>query len=292
MRANKLKIVVIANPAACGGKAIETYNRYADFLTIEMIPYIAYLTKGFNDEIPIKTLIEEERPEIISVIGGDGTLNITLNSLPDLNIYLHLIPAGTGNDFSKLVYEVLNERAIFQLVRGNYRLKQIDSWKCNKKRFINCFGAGFDGEIAKRMFNKTYFLPPKLKYYAEILKSIFTYKSTLLIINGKQQPCFMLAVANGSVYGGGFKIAPKADPTDSLVDLIIIGKVPVFMRFFYLPIIECGKHLNLDIITYSQNSIVTITSLTPLPAQIDGEPMLASSYNVTLEGKVSFLIAN
>ncbi len=284
------KIIVIANPVACGGSGLAVYNRYANFLSSNSIPFETYFTKCDEDETAIRAFINQEFPNIISVIGGDGTLNIVLNSLPNLNYNIHLIPAGTGNDFSKEIYNDLKEDEIFQLIFNESKIKYIDSWKCNEKRFINCFGAGFDGEIAQRMFQMKYTLPPKLKYWLEIFRSIFTYKSTLLTINGKTQPCFMLAAANGKVYGGGFKIAPKAEPIDKLLDLVIIGKVPLIKRFFYLPIIERGKHLDLNIITFSKTGTVKITSEKPLPAQIDGEPMLADSYEISLEGRVGFLV--
>ncbi len=285
------KILVIANPAASGGKSTEVYHRFTDFLKSHSIPFQEYLTKGTDDEKAIQALIEGNLPKTISVIGGDGTLNIVLNSLPSLKTKIHLIPAGTGNDFSKELYEGLNEEQIFELILQREKLKKVDVWRVNHKRFINCFGAGFDGEIAQRMYGKKYFLPSKLKYWLEILRSIFTYKSSKLTINGKTQSCFMMAVANGKVYGGGFKIAPLAETTDGLADLIIVGKVPIFKRFLYLPIIERGEHLKLDVITYSKSDHITIASERPLPAQIDGEPMLAEKYEISREGGIDFLIA-
>lgn len=285
------KIVVIVNPAACGGKALTVYKKYAHFLAIHAIEVDTYFTQGNNDENTIRALLKHKSPEIISVIGGDGTLNIVLNSLPNLDVFIHLIPAGTGNDLSKQIYDHSNENEIFELVTKELEIRKIDTWKCNDKRFINCFGAGFDGEIARRMFGKKYtILPPKLKYWIEIFRSIFTYRSTVLTINDKAHTCFMIAVANGSVYGGGFNIAPKADFTDGLVDLVIIGKVPVLKRFFYLPIIQKGNHLGLGFISFSQNKSVKIITNQPLPAQIDGEPMLADSYYITQEGKINFLV--
>jgi diacylglycerol kinase (ATP) len=285
------KVLVIANPAASGGTSLEVYHLFSDFLESQAIPFQEYFTKGTDDEEAIKAVVEQNNPAIISVIGGDGTLNIVLNSLPNLNFKIHLIPAGTGNDFSKELYDGLNEEQVFQLILNKVNLKKVDLWRVNNKRFINCFGAGFDGEIAQRMYGKSYFLPSKLKYWFEILRSIFTYKSTELTINGKTQACFMMAVANGKVYGGGFQIAPLADATDGLADLIIVGKVPILKRFLYLPIIERGKHLELNVITYSQNSSVTISSKHPLPAQIDGEPMLADKYEISREGEIGFLVS-
>ena len=57
---------------------------------------------------------------------------------------------------------------------------------------------------------------------------------------------------------------------------------------FYLPIIESGKYLDLDIITYYLIRTVKIPSEKPLLTQVDGESMLADSYEISLEKNLGF----
>ena len=85
------------------------------------------------------------------------------------------------------------------------------------------------------------------------------------------QECFMINIANGKAYGGGFKVAPKASITDGLLDLNIVGEIASFKRLYYIPIIEKGKHLKLSFIKYHQTGKVEIKASLSLPAHIDGE---------------------
>ena len=97
----------------------------------------------------------------------------------------------------------------------------------------------------------------------------------------------MLAAANGQVYGGGFKVAPLAFVNDGLLDIIEIAPVPVWKRFLYIPKIERGKHLNLDIISHSRADSITIQSTNALKAHLDGEPLLAKQYFIKHSGQFS-----
>jgi diacylglycerol kinase (ATP) len=282
--------LVIANPTSCGGKAIETLEQFSAFLRQKGLPFLVYNTKPENNTPEIRQLISKHSIENITILGGDGTINIVLNALPHLNFSLHLIPAGTGNDLAKMLYKEVDEESTFKLAIVHTNLKKIDSWKCNEHRFCNGFGAGFDGEIAHRMYQKKYWLPSKLKYWIEIFRLIFSYRSTEVEINGTKTDVFMLAAANGKVYGGGFNIAPLAIADDGLLEIVKIGKVPVLKRFLYLPKIEKGVHLDLDVIDYKRQNSLEIKSEKPLPAHLEGEPILATHYNITKEGQLTFVI--
>lgn len=282
--------LVIANPSSCGGKAKEVSQRFIDFLEKNQQVYILYTTNAEENTNTIQSLITQHKIENISILGGDGTINIAINALPHLDFNLHLIPAGTGNDLAKMLYGSYSEKTVFQLVLDTKSTKEIDCWKCNEYRFCNGFGAGFDGAVAHSMFRKTYILPTKLKYWIEIFRHIFGYRSNHVSINGKPTPVFMLSAANGKVYGGGFNVAPLAEADDELLDIITISKVSVLKRFLYLPKIEKGKHLHLKEINRTQLNKIEIKAERPLPAHLDGEPILSDSYSIYLEGKMRFAI--
>lgn len=90
----------------------------------------------------------------------------------------------------------------------------------------------------------------------------------------------MLSAANGSVYGGDFKVAPRASINDGKLDVVRIKKVWTPLRFFYLPLVMAGKHLAMDIVEYEQLDQLTIESNKPIPAHLDGEPMSETVYEI------------
>lgn len=279
-------ILVIFNPVAHSGKSQQDYDLFLQFLEANKISYTTYTTQKDDNAAHIEKIVKNGNYDCISVVGGDGTLNQTVNSLSAQQIPIHPIPAGTGNDLVKMVYPNLSQPDIFAKVLSS-TYQRVDLWQCNDAYFINGFGSGFDGAVSHATHGEQYPLLPKLKYWIEILKLIINFRSQPLFINGEKRSNFMLAAANGQVYGGGFKVAPLAFVNDGLLDIIEIAPVPVWKRFLYLPKIERGKHLNLDIISHSRADSITIQSTNALKAHLDGEPLLAKQYFIKHAGQFS-----
>ncbi len=283
----KEEILLIANPQACGGKAKIVFENYVKFLKKNQVAFFPYKTTLDNNRESISTLIKLKNFKTISIIGGDGTINIALNSLPNLDFNIHIIPAGTGNDIAKMIYKEINMNHIFNMILNPIKdYKMLDIWKCNQRRFSNGFGAGFDGLVAHRMHKKSYLFPISLKYYFEVLRIIFTYRSKTIEINGIESPLFMVSAANGRVYGSSFNVAPKAIIDDGLLEIVKIKKVHLFWRLLYLPRVQKGSHLELKVVDYERDNKITLSSKEKFHAHLDGEPILESVYHITFDGKI------
>ncbi len=286
------QVLVIYNPAAQGGASRAVFNDYLDFLGINSIHSKTYETVGDEVEYGISLLMEEHTFTTISIIGGDGTINLTINALPHFNIPIHIIPAGSGNDLAKMIYpeDVPSYPEIFkQVLMTNVPTRQVDMWRCNDRLFVNGFGCGFDGSIAYNTTYKKGILGTKMKYWVEILKHIFLYRSPTFSVNGVEQPTFMLSAANGKVYGGDFMVAPHADVSDGKLEVVRIHKLNVFNRLLNLPLMKEGGHLKKDFVSYSREKTVHIKSNIPLAAHLDGEPMSDMEYRISRAGKVKVL---
>jgi YegS/Rv2252/BmrU family lipid kinase len=264
MPVGKKHIAIVCNPLAGNGKALQVANK------------IVLLIK--NKEISF-SLFTAEWPEVwngitqVWIVGGDGTLNYFINQYPDLKIPLSIFKGGTGNDFHELLYGAINpEEQIEKLLKGSAHF--VDAGICNKKLFLNGIGIGFDGAIVKDLISKKK-SNGKSAYLISILKNILGYKEKKCSItfDGRtiSQDCFMINIANGKAYGGGFKVAPKANIEDGLLDLNIVGEIASFKRFYYIPVIEKGKHLDLPFIQYHHTKKVEINFVEALPAHMDGE---------------------
>ena len=207
------------------------------------------------------------------IVGGDGTVNWFINQYTGIQLPLSVFPGGTGNDFHWMLYGDLSlEAQVDRVLEGKRQL--IDAGICNGKLFLNGVGIGFDGAVAKDLLGRKK-LAGKASYLLSILKHLVRYREELCMLqmphNTISQDCFMISIANGQRYGGGFKVAPKASVTDALLDVNIIGKVSLLKRIRYLPVIEKGKHLQLPFVQYKQVSSIVISSKEKLYAHIDGE---------------------
>jgi diacylglycerol kinase family enzyme len=283
-------IIVVFNPSAKGGKSKKIFDDYINFLTKTDTEYDLWTSTGNNDSLLLQKKLDLANYGKLSVIGGDGTLNMVINAIGDREINVHLIPAGSGNDFAKMIYKRIEYPSIYNLVIADPpTAKEVDTWSCNNHRFINIFGVGFDGSLVHRMAEKTYNIPTKLKYWLAIFNQLFTYRSQSYFINNIEKQLFMVAVANGQIYGGDFRIAPKADCSDGLLEVIQIKKIWTPLRIFYLPILQAGKHLKLKITERSEDGELHISSDKNILGQLDGEPISGKRFEIKYARKVKIL---
>lgn len=226
------------------------------------------------------------------VVGGDGTLNYFINRYPQINLPLAIFKGGTGNDFHWLLYgELSTEEQVERVLKGVPQ--PVDAGLCNRKLFINGVGIGFDGKVAADLLGKEK-AEGKASYLWTILKNIFRYRSFLCAVSTKDfnwgKKCFMISVANGKRYGGGFRVSPKSLVNDGLLDTNIVGRIHPLLRLRYLPMIQKGVHLNLPFITYVKSSMVVVKAPQEVPAHADGEAFSATEFAIEcLPGRFLFL---
>ena len=283
MQEGKKHVAIVCNPQAGNGKALEVADK---------------IVKSLKEKDVAYSIFTAAWPQIwngitqVWIVGGDGTLNYFINQNPDIKLPLSIFKGGTGNDFHELLYCAMTVEEQVELALQN-RFHLVDAGMCNGKLFVNGVGIGFDGAIVKDLFSRKK-SNGKSAYLVSILKNIFFYKEKKCAIMFDEhmlnQDCFMINIANGRAYGGGFKVAPKASITDGLLDLNIVGEIASFKRLYYVPIIEKGRHLELSFIHYHQTNKVQIKSPFLLPAHMDGEYFTSDEFIIEcLPKRFSFL---
>jgi diacylglycerol kinase family enzyme len=146
-------------------------------------------------------------------------------------------------------------------------------------------GIGFDGAVAKSLqgVNKW---GGKTSFLISILKHIFFYKEQQYLISSAEKTIegkyLMISIANGTRYGGGFRVSPKAKADDGLFDSVLVKPLSFFKRLKYLPVIEKGKHLGLPFIDYYNTTKITIKSDQPVQSHLDGEYLESKELNIEI----------
>lgn len=163
--------------------------------------------------------------DIITVFGGDGTINSIAPALINTEKTLGIIPGGSGNGLVRNLNISLHWRkAINTLIYG--KDVYIDIGKINNKHFFNIAGIGLDALIAKK-FNLESKSRGLLPYIYYTLKGYFKMQPFhVQINNGKttfQERIMIIAFANFKQYGGRLIIAPSASPYDNQLDLCILN---------------------------------------------------------------------
>lgn len=228
------------------------------------------------------------------IVGGDGTLNFFINRYPSVTVPLTLFRGGSGNDFHFKLYGNISFEQNLSIAVSE-RITKVDVGSCNGTLFINGFGLGFDGKVVESMEGRSKFSAGYAAYLAVVLRQLFVYKETpcTIHINGYEVSgnFFMVTVANGSRYGGGFMVAPDALIDDGLFNVLMIHRIPPLRRLIHLPRLQKGSHTQLKIVESTLADSVIINCPNPAPAHIDGEYIRDIRFELQLhKGKFIFRI--
>ncbi len=271
----KNNYLVLYNPESGKGNASKVWALFEKFLLQRKVEYQVFL-KSYPPSLDGFTSMV--------IIGGDGTLNHVLNHFGSIKIPIAIIKGGTGNDYATLhVGNAKLEEQFENALIGNPIW--VDAGICNGKLFINGAGIGFDGWVVKSSLGKKFFTG-MAAYYSTILSLLLFYKeSKVHIIQGNedlQANLFMMSIAKGITYGGGFKVAPMAKVNNGIFEIITIHKIGLLNRLRYLPIIEKGKHMHLPFVHHMQGTKLFIKASHPLQAHLDGEWLESNEFEVEL----------
>lgn len=229
-----MKYIFIVNESAGKGrskKIIPKINEVCKKRNIEFeIRYISKEKSGYDIALEYK---EEEN--IIYVVGGDGTLGITLPGLIGTKNKLGIIPAGSGND---------TYRTIKTMPEGE---NLIDIGKINNKYFINVACSGIDAEVGNNIEKlRNTIIPASQLYNASLIYTFISFRHKKMKMRTKikniEDKYTILSICNGTYYGGGYKIAPKSRLTDGLLDVYYAEKMPKFKMIPLILKLKKGKH--------------------------------------------------
>jgi diacylglycerol kinase (ATP) len=99
----------------------------------------------------------------------------------------------------------------------------------------------------------------------------------------KSQPTLLAAFANTPTYGGGMKIAPRAQMDDGLLDVCVIGAVDPFKLACMFPTVYFGRHLRIREVDYFPAAHLRIETGQPLDLYADGEYVCRTPAEISVQ---------
>ena len=227
--------------------------------------------------------------------GGDGTLNeVVAGAAGYKNAAVTVFSGGSGNDFVKLFDE---PKAFFDL----HRLLDADETtfdliRCNDDYALNICSVGLDARIGTDVANyKRLPLLHGFRAYAastvvNVVKGISEHY--VVEVNGEtiDSEQTFVCVCNGRYYGGGFNPIPEADPSDGLLDVLLVKKVSRLQVPMIIGKYKDGRYRELPEIARSlRTDRIRITCDKPTPVNLDGELRMAQVVEMSVaEEKIRF----
>lgn len=225
----------------------------------------------------IASLWDLDRNLTVVACGGDGTFHLALNSLPDMQIPLAVIPMGTGNDLARYLGIKKPKLGIAALRNGapvNMDMGTIESKDGSTRRFAGIASCGFDAQVNERA--NTYPGPAgTLKYLVALAVELVKLNSREFVVSTdggvKQTGHFtLIAVGNTPSYGGGLKICPTADAFDQNFEVTYVDHVTRRLLVRVLPKVFWGGHTKHRQVTQSVARKIEISG-DQFPVYADGE---------------------
>ncbi len=273
----------IVNPIAGAGHSKRLFSRAQDIMDKEGIVYTHVFSKesGHVSEL-VRTAIEVGHKKIVAV-GGDGTVREAAQVIMGRgDVTMGILPFGTGNDLARALKIPFDPNGALNVLFGGC-VRPMDMGVANGCAFTNVAGFGFDTEVLvhtekfKRRFGGM------LPYILGVIQALLSLKPIRVHLTAGDREIYaealLVAVANGTHYGGGMNVSPSSDPFDGKLDVCLIKKVGLIKLLSLLPAFIKGRHINKKPVDYFPARELRVESSVNHSINLDGE--LGSSTPVT-----------
>jgi len=279
------RISFIVNPKA--GTNLQKHIRESveKYLNHDQFEYGFKYTEhaGHARELALEALAEGY--DIVTAVGGDGSINEVASALIGTKAILGIIPAGSGNGLAMhLGYGRDVEGAVRKLNTAQEKI--IDVGLMNGRPFINLAGIGFDGLVSNMMKGSNWrgFIP----YFLKSVEAGLKYTPSLCTIEMDDrvltEKCFAITIANGPMYGYNFQIAPDARMDDGLFEVVILKDAPRWQYFAAVPATLIGKIYDAGFVEHFTTKRVRISTEGTNYTHLDGEGLVQEG-DLTFEMK-------
>jgi len=280
------KTLIIRNPHAGSGRAGRVWKELEPLLWEQLGELVVAVTQRTEEVAEHLDKAHASGLTRVISIGGDGTNHTLVNALADLNerypdgqqmIYGNL-PIGSGRDwarFKKIPLDIYKAARWIATAQPTATDVGVLTFGDKREHFLNIASVGLSGEVDRRV-NATPVRRP-WTFLKATVQTILTYRPQPMQIRLDHQDwyegsTYVVAIANGSTFGHGMRIAPNARTDDGLFDVILVKGVsrPVILSALHQ--VYSGQHLTHPAVRHAQARDIEINGLkNSLALDLDGE---------------------
>ncbi len=224
----------------------------------------------------------------IYACGGDGTLNeVAAGAAGWENAAVSVLSGGSGNDFVRIFSDPGAFRDLDRLLDAEEAV--FDLIRCNDDIAVNVCSVGLDARIGtdvaryKRLPLLSGFRAYAVSTLVNVTREIAEHY--VVEVNGEQidgEQTF-ICVCNGRFYGGGFNPVPEADPSDGMLDVLMIKKVSRLRIPVIIGKYKNGRYRELpQLVRYFRTDSISILCDKPNAVNLDGELRTADRIEVSV----------
>ena len=253
------RVVLLVNPSSGKGKASRGAPVVGARLRERGIDVVQ--VQGVDAEHAVTSLREavQTPTDAVVAVGGDGTVHLALQVVAGSGIPYGIVPLGTGNDSASLLGIPKDPAAAADVVAdalASGRVHEVDAGRAVSadgvdRWFLAVLSSGFDSMVNERA-NRMTWPSGQARYLRAILAELRSFKPVpylMVLDEGRESEHrhegrgMLVAVGNGTQYGGGMKVCPGALLDDGLLSVTFLDELPTstFLRVF--PTVFKGTHV-------------------------------------------------
>jgi len=285
-----MNVRVIVNPTAGAGVAARKAVAIRRALSASSVVHRVAETARPGHATELAREARDDGVDVVAVVGGDGTLNEVVQAYigedgePIPGPSLAVIPAGTGGDFRRALGLGKDAaEAVTRMLQGSPRPVDLgvvevigERGEAVRRAFVNIASFGVSGKIDRLVNHSPKWMGGRLAFAVGTVRAMTTYRNAPVAISVDGRPWYegrivVTAVANGQYFGGGMKVAPAADPSDGLFDVVVIGDVTFAESLRLGAGIYGGRHIGNPHVRSTRGTVVEARPLDAHPVYVDAD---------------------
>ncbi len=233
-------------------------------------------------------LLRRHGPQCDRVIlgGGDGTINLALDALLEVDKPCGILPLGTANDLARsLGIKTDIQEALAVIARDETR--RIDVARANDVSFVNAIGLGLGPQMTREMDSETKSRFGVLAYLigvARAFKKQEDFSARIVIDNHEHRvQCTQITIACGIHYGGGLTVSEDAKLDNGRLDVLMIhpeSRLGLIANALHL---RFGRTRANDAMTHRRCRTVELHTEPALDVTADGEFLLSTPVKCSVQ---------
>ncbi|MFJ3441946.1 diacylglycerol kinase [Streptomyces sp. NPDC086081] len=274
------EITLFVNPTAGRGRGARAAQPAASALRAADFSVRTVLGEDADDALVRARAAVEGGTGALIAVGGDGMAGLALRAVAGTRTPLGLVAVGTGNDFARaLGLPVRRPDAAGRMIADALkcgRIREVDLGRVGDRWFGTVLASGFDSRVNDRG-NRMRRPAGRLKYDLAMVAELAAFRPLpyrIRLDDGevREIEATLVAVGNGSSYGGGMRICPGADLTDGLFDITVVGDCSRATLLRVFPRVYRGTHVDHPAVTVLRAARVEIAA-EDVTGYADGEPL-------------------
>jgi diacylglycerol kinase (ATP) len=267
------EVALLINPSADRGRGLRVGVEAAREFRRLGVTVDVLIGSDVSESAALAAAAVERGCRALVVCGGDGIVHTALQAVAGTTVPLGVVPAGSGNDFARALALPLSDIASAVAVVVTGRVAHVDLGRAGDRWFGTVLAAGFDSRVNDRM-NRMRWPRGRTRYHVAILRELASFRPIPFVLEmdgvRRELEGMLVAVGNGSTYGGGMRICPAATLSDGLLDVTVVTTISRVKLARLFPFVYSGRHvLRPEVLTFRGESVTA--SAADVAGYADGE---------------------